>query len=170
MSDPDVAGAENINSPPLPFLGMDATPRRRPNHDPRPPRRPFDRRRHLRLVGRGVSLGRVRRRATGALGDQRRHGAHERRLPLAGAWADTVTLTGTPRRHAMTDHSPTSVEDWVRCPTFWWWRHERRWVPKSIGTNDLAAWFGRAIDRGGKALYAGPAGGTGHAIEELTQG
>src|SRR3972149_5945571 len=111
MSDPDVAGAENINSPPLPFLGMDATPRRRPNHDPRPPRRPFDRRRHPRLVGRGVSLGRVRRRATRAVGDQRRHRADLRRLPLAGAWADTVTLTGTPRRHAMTDHSPTSVEE-----------------------------------------------------------
>ena len=69
----------------------------------------------------------------------------------------------------MTDHSPTSVEDWVRCPTFWWWRHERRWMPKSIGTNDLAAWFGRAIDRGVKALYAGQPDGTQHALDELTE-
>lgn len=43
----------------------------------------------------------------------------------------------------------------MRCGTFWWWRHERRWVPKAIGKADLAAWFGRAIDRGVKARYWG---------------
>src|SRR3990167_2415629 len=69
----------------------------------------------------------------------------------------------------MTDHSPTSVEDWMRCPTFWWWRHERHWIPKSIGSNDLAAWFGRAIDRGVKARYAGQPDGTQHALDELTE-